>query len=660
MIKNFTAFFSAAIFMASINLSAQSGTWVQKKSLYNLVAGRKFAVGFSINGKGYVGTGYSYGFGYLGAWNNDLWQYDTLTNSWTQMASMPTVGREYATAFVINNKAYVGCGVTASNSPYNDLWEYNPLSNSWTRKADMPNSGLSLPHSFTLNNKGFVGFGFDSAGYYQKGIWAYDPVKDKWTRKKDFPAKTIWESFAVSDGKYAYAGLGLDAKTNKYVSDIWQYDASSDAWTQKNDFAGEGRFNEASFVANNKLFIVGGENNKYKFINDSWVYNTSTDTWSLIGNFTGPSRGYPVSFTIGNNGYIATGYDATNNDKELGDLWELNTKNLQWRQRANLGGGPRDLAVSFNTGNIGIVATGEDGTRFKKDVWAYNSEKDYWKKLTDITYGKNVATGFSIGVKMYIGLGVADTSRSIINPVTKSKDFWVFNPIKQIWTQVADFGGGNRGAAVSFVLNGKAYVGTGYTDDGILTKDFWQYDPDNNTWKQQADLPAAKRSFAIAFTINGKGYVGMGSSESNNLNDLYEYDPLQNTWIAKANFPGKARLYSVASSLNDKGYTGLGVDAKGNFYKDWWQFDPQQNTWTRQTDFPLLRWGASAVHAGNNIYVGMGVPYTGEIDTMYAINDWWQFTPAASVTQNETVTNNLSSKIIISPNPFKDSLNFRL
>ncbi|MBV9963331.1 MAG: T9SS type A sorting domain-containing protein [Parafilimonas sp.] len=661
MIKKCTHLLLVATLLYCTNLFAQTGQWIQKKSLYNLVAGRSHAIAFSIKDKGYLGTGFSYGFGTDGGWNNDLWQYDTLTDSWTQMASMPVPGRQSAFAFVINDKAYVGAGVTGFGSPLNDLWQYDPSDNSWVQKASMPNSGLSGALSFTLNNKGYVGFGFNADGRYQRGIWSYNASTDKWVRKNNFPAITIWESFALSDGTNAYAGLGYDSVTFRYVNDIWQYDAASDSWTRKNDFNGKPRFNEAGFVVNNKLYLVGGENgNTYKFINDGWVYDKVMDKWTSIGQFTGPPRGNAATFTIGDNGYIGTGYDAESSGKELGDLWQLNTKNLQWRKRADLGGGPRDLAVSFNVNAAGIVATGEDGTRFKKDVWAYNTEKDSWKQLADLPYGKNGAAGFSIGNKMYIGLGLVDTSHSLINPVTKSKDFWMFNPAKNAWTQIADFGGGNRGAAISFVLNGKAYVGTGFADNGVLTNDLWQYNPAQNIWTRKADFPGTKRSYAIAFAINGKGYAGMGSGIRNNLKDMYEYDPASNTWSAKADFPAKVRAYSTAVANDGKGYAGLGVDNQGNFYNDWWQFDPQQNTWTRQADFPNVRWGASALSAGNKIYVGMGVPDSGQTDTMFAINDWWQFIPQTATTQQSNISKTLAAKIIVSPNPFKDEFKIQV
>jgi hypothetical protein len=49
-----------------------------------ILTGRGLGAGFSIAGKGYFGFGYDGGEYY-----NDLYQYDTATNAWAQMASSP-------------------------------------------------------------------------------------------------------------------------------------------------------------------------------------------------------------------------------------------------------------------------------------------------------------------------------------------------------------------------------------------------------------------------------------------------------------------------------------------------------------------------------------------------------------------------------------------
>ena len=65
------------------------------------------------------------------------------------------------------------------------------------------------------------------------------------------------------------------------------------------------------------------------------------------------------------------------------------------------------------------------------------------------------------------------------------------------WTQKANFGwtgteekGTARVDAVAFSIGDRGYLGTGY--DGSNQKDFWEYDPINDVWTQMADFGGAE------------------------------------------------------------------------------------------------------------------------------------------------------------------------
>ncbi len=92
------------------------------------------------------------------------------------------------------------------------------------------------------------------------------------------------------------------------------------------------------------------------------------------------------------------------------------------------------------------------------------------------------------------------------------------------WVHRSEFAGPKRLAAVSFSINGKGYVGTGNSQDGvfIVYDDFWEYDPICDTWTRKADFPGGLRHRAIGFSIGGKGYLGTGVSTSGRMNDFWE------------------------------------------------------------------------------------------------------------------------------------------
>ena len=154
------------------------------------------------------------------------------------------------------------------------------------------------------------------------------------------------------------------------------------------------------------------------------------------------------------------------------------------------------------------------------------------------------------------------------------------------WTPKANFGGVARTGAVSFTIDGSAYVGTG-SDGGHVLNDIWQYDAAQDTWTQKADFPGAARSGAVSFAANGRGYIGGGYNGTENLKDFWEYDPGSDTWTQIADFPGTARFGAVAMSLENKGYIGGGYD--GAYLKDFWQYDPATGAWTEKASFSGAR-----------------------------------------------------------------------
>jgi hypothetical protein len=140
-----------------------SDTWIQKA---DFAGGARYATsGFSIGSYGYVGTGTDFtGGGFT--FRNDFWQYDPVSDTWIQKADFAGGARELAVGFSINNKGYIGTGLGAS-----DFWEYDPTLNIWTRKADFGGGGRNMSAGFTVGGKGYLGTG-DGGGLHND-LWEY-------------------------------------------------------------------------------------------------------------------------------------------------------------------------------------------------------------------------------------------------------------------------------------------------------------------------------------------------------------------------------------------------------------------------------------------------------------------------------------------------------
>lgn len=202
------------------------------------------------------------------------------------------------------------------------------------------------------------------------------------------------------------------------------------------------------------------------------------------------------------------------------------------------------------------------------------------------------------------------------------------------WIKRSEFEGVARNAAASFVIDNKAYVGTGYDGLNRLT-DFWSYNVDQDQWTQVSAFTGPGRSNAVGMSINGKGYVGTGTDGLTKMSDFYQYDPAANQWTVKKPFPGSGRYGAVAFGLGAKGYIATGYD--GNWLKDNWAYDPATDTWAQALSLPSgKRQDASVFVINNKAYVCMGTANSTAITDFYAFDgtNWATLNAIANVSDD--------------------------
>ena len=199
-----------------------------------------------------------------------------------------------------------------------------------------------------------------------------------------------------------------------------------------------------------------------------------------------------------------------------------------------------------------------------------------WLKKTDFPGGARYSlAGFSIGSKVYIGIGYNDGDWPV-------RDFWEWNQTTNIWTRKADYPGNSTGYYVSFSIGTKGYIGTGndFLTNGF-TNEFYEYNPATNSWTRKAPLPTTPaRAFAVGFSIGTKGYIGLGNKDTfaeggpaYYYQDFWEWDQATNVWTRKADYPGYSRSGAVGFSIGNKGYVGTGY-GDGIVQRDYWEWGP--------------------------------------------------------------------------------------
>lgn len=231
---------------------------------------RIFSVSFTISNTGYVGTGL------IGVENNregtnDFWEYDTEKDTWTQKASMPGGTRYGAVGFTINGKGYIGLGSNKSTY-YNDLWEYNPTSNKWIRKADLPDNGRTDASAFTALGNGYVicGQGKELIPSKKKS-WKYSPVKNEWTAIAEFPGSPRTGVITFSNKIKGYAIGGTNSGFKRF-DDFWEYNALRNVWVERDPVPFGGCAYQFAFIFNDSAYVCSGK---------SLLKNEGAEVWGI-------------------------------------------------------------------------------------------------------------------------------------------------------------------------------------------------------------------------------------------------------------------------------------------------------------------------------------------------------------------------------------------
>src|SRR6218665_662528 len=202
---------------------SHSDDWVKKGDFSGTA--RQGAFGFSINTKGYIGTGGASASPTL----SDFWEYNPTTDAWTQKANFGGGIRNSAVGFSIGNKGYVGTGSGSGSVSKEDFWEYNPTTNVWTQKANVGGGVRTSAVGFSMGNKGYIGTGTN-----KEDFWEYDTTANVWTQKANVGGgvRSSAAGFTIADK--AYIGTGTASNIRK--TDFWEYDPTANTWTQKANF----------------------------------------------------------------------------------------------------------------------------------------------------------------------------------------------------------------------------------------------------------------------------------------------------------------------------------------------------------------------------------------------------------------------------------------
>ena len=311
------------------NIIDTLSSWTFKKQSNQA---RDSAAAVAFNGKVYLFGGYIYG----GINCTDAAEsYDPKTDTWTDIASMPT-RRSALTAAEAKGKIYVMGGYNDYSKQILDVVEaYNPAKDTWETKAPLP-----LPMHFmkavSLNGKIYVTGG--SGSYYPllNTLYMYNPQTNSWTQKASMNTARFGHGAVALNGKiYVFGGCNFN---EGYLPSGEVYDPNSNTWSPIADMpiplARMGATTDGRYI-----YAIGGINNGNWWENQMTVvlrYDPKTNTWQDLSNtvyilITAKSAAPAVYlpnlgiYSVG--GLVESGWESSN---ELEYLRVVGAKPMPW------------------------------------------------------------------------------------------------------------------------------------------------------------------------------------------------------------------------------------------------------------------------------------------------------------------------------------------
>ncbi|MCB9044566.1 MAG: T9SS type A sorting domain-containing protein [Chitinophagales bacterium] len=329
-----------------------------------------------------------------------------------------------------------------------------------------------------------------------------------------------------------------------------------------------------------------------------------------------------------------------------------------WKTLASMPTPGRWGAMTFAVDNKIFVSGGYVGNfQNKNDLLSYDPVTDKWNFKNGLpgNFIRTEGVTFVINGKAYLGLGAQDYNNFNPSP-TYMADLWEYDPVADTWIAKSGFPSAGVSDAAVFVVNNKAYI-VGGSEGSAKSAKTWEYDPAADKWKAKADYPGGGIRNGIGFAINSKGYIVGGEVAGTPTNKLYEYDPATDKWTAKKAYPEPSIWGGISLVIDNKAYIGLGADGAigmSTIYSNhFFAYDQVADDWVywQGAELTTSRMYSTVTVLNGKAYMGNGWKLDGSNQVFY--NDWYAVDPQDILAVEKPAT---ADEVRVYPNPVNNTL----
>lgn len=302
-------------FLLLLPLLVNAQAWEPRAGLPDQ-SGRHHPVTWGIDSFGYAATGTNTDF----QPTSDFFRYDPVADQWDRLPDFPGEPRSFAIGVAYKGKGYLGFGASAFNY-LGDIWTYDPETGAWEQLTVCPCEPRRHPSFVIINDRLFVGLGDGPSGNLNDW-WEYDLNKDEWTQHPNLPGLPRHHPFQFVAGEQVYAGMGHGR--GEIYKDWYRFDIDNNAWVTMKDFPGEARVAGTQFDHKGFGYVLSGDGDDHDFMatGEFWKYDPDTDSWEELPPHPGVSRWAPGSFVVEDRLFFLGGQNRVDGEIKS-DVWSF-------------------------------------------------------------------------------------------------------------------------------------------------------------------------------------------------------------------------------------------------------------------------------------------------------------------------------------------------
>lgn len=203
---------------------------------------------------------------------SDFYYYDIPSDTWNKLANMPEAKGNLAVAEVSGEIYAIGGGFTKTN------FKYSPEINLWKRMDTMPTARQHIDCGVVANKIYVIG-GITSFKNITKKNEMYDPETNSWSEKTPIPTLRNNPAIITIDSLiYVIGGAGSESSIWETIATVECYNTKTDEWTTKADMPIK-LFKPGAIVVEDKIVVLGGQDEKGKSLSSVLIYDIKSDTW---------------------------------------------------------------------------------------------------------------------------------------------------------------------------------------------------------------------------------------------------------------------------------------------------------------------------------------------------------------------------------------------